>query len=510
MTARLILAIDQGTSATKCLLVDEAGAVVARGGAALGETHPQPGWVEQDAEAIWRSVRDAVRAALADHDPAAVVAIGLSSQRESLVMWDRRDGRPLAPVLSWQDQRTAAACEAMRTPEIEDLVMARSGLPLDPMFSALKAKWLLDAHDPDRTRAKAGQIALGTVDSWLLSRFGGDHVVEAGNASRTQLMAVRRVGWDADLLDLFGIPDAALPRIVASTGPFPAASGLDPLPPGVPVAAVMGDSHAALFAHGGFEPGAVKATYGTGSSVMGLIPRPETLAAGLCLTIGWMTERPAYAAEGNIRAAGSTLRWVAGLLEVSTDDLAALAADADNGGVSLVPGFTGLGAPWWDRSAIGLIAGLTLGSERRHLARAAVESIAHQVADVVEGIDRSVGRVSRLHTDGGPTRNASLMQLQADLLDRPVTPSVTAELSALGVAHLAAVSCGLWSWDRLTGMDRDRHTFLPLADADWRRAERTRWRTAVARARGQAAGQPWDGTAAAPGGRRPDGQTPAG
>jgi len=484
----LILAIDQGTSSTKCLLVDGSGAVVAKGAAPVGERHPRPGWVEQDPQEIWASAQAAARACLQGQDPRAVAAVGLSTQRESLVMWDRRTGEPVSPVISWQDQRTGAVCEALRSEraEAEALVRERSGLPLDPMFSAAKATWLLDQIDPSRTRAKAGEIRLGTIDSWLLSRLGGgEHLIEAGNASRTQLLDVRRCAWDEELLSLFNVPREALPRIVSSTGPFPAARGLDPLPDGAPVRAVMGDSHSALFAHGAFAPGQIKATYGTGSSVMGLVDRPDALGTGVCLTIAWSIEgRPALAAEGNIRAAGSTLRWVAEVLGVSLEELAELAAASRSEGVSLVPGFNGLGAPWWDRDAVGLLAGLSLGTSRGAIARAALESIAHQVADVVEAVDRGVGEVRELFADGGPTRNTALMQLQADLAGRPVLRSHTAELSALGCAHLAGLGAGVWSWDALKALPRERDRLESAGSPDDRAMRRRAWRRAVARARG--------------------------
>jgi glycerol kinase len=491
--APLILAIDQGTSSTKCLLVDGEGRVVAHGAAPVGERHPHPGWVEQDPDEIWSSVREAVRLCLSGQEPKAVVVVGLSTQRESLVLWERASGKALSPVVSWQDQRTARACDELRSPNTERLVLQRSGLPLDPMFSAVKAKWLLDALDPQRARSKAGDICLGTIDSWLLSRFAPDHLIEAGNASRTQLLNVRRAAWDDDLLALFDVPRAALPRIVSSVGPFPTVTGLDPLPDGVPITAVMGDSHAALFAHGAFAPGQVKATYGTGSSVMGLIARPEALAAGLCLTIAWSVDGPAFAAEGNIRSAGSTLRWMADILGVTTQELADLAATSTSEGVSLVPGFNGLGAPWWDRHAVGLLVGFTLGTSRAALARAALESIPHQVADVVEAIDRTVGQVGELYVDGGPTKNPVLMELQADLIGRPVLRAQTSELSALGAAHLAGLQAGVWSWDALRALPRERDGFAGTASDAQRRAERDRWREAVARARSDAGDAARDG-----------------
>jgi len=485
MTNPLILAIDQGTSATKCLLVNEEGRVVARGSAPLGEAHPRPGWVEQDAGELWASVQQAVRACLAGQDAAALVGIGLSTQRESAVAWDGATGQPLAPLLSWQDQRTAARGAELGTPAHAALVRERSGLPLDPMFSALKMGWLLDTLDPDRSAARAGRIRLGTVDAWLIACLSGAHRIEAGNASRTQLLDVRKAAWDSELLELFDVPRSALPEVVASVGPFPAISGLPGVPAGTRLLSVMGDSHAALFAHGAYAPGQVKATYGTGSSVMGLIDRAASLESGLCNTIAWAIEAPALAAEGNIRASGATLKWTADLLGVTPAELAALGATASSEGVVLVPGFNGLGAPWWDSAAVGLISNLTLGSGRAALARAALEAIVHQVTDVVAAMDRGVGRVERLHVDGGPTRNDMLMQLQADIAGRPVLRANDAELSALGVAHMAGLAAGVWSKDDLVSLRRDRDVFnATMAEAE-RARERAQWRRGLARARGE-------------------------
>lgn len=484
MQKNLVLAIDQGTSSTKCLLLNAAGHIVARGSAPLGETYPQPGWVSQDALEIWESVRLAVSNCLQGQDASAVAAVGLSTQRESYVAWQRSDGAPLGPVISWQDQRTIALCEARRNKDVETMVREASGLPLDPMFSASKACWLLDSIDPDRRRAKAGEICLGTIDSFLLSRFGGAHVTEAGNASRTQLLNVRSADWDQDLLTLFDIPRQALPEVMPSHGPFPAVRGLHPLPDGVPVLAVMGDSHSALFAHGAFEPGEVKATMGTGSSIMGLVDRAETRAdTGLCLTIAWQLERVAYAAEGNVRSCGSTLRWLAKLFGSTPEALAEEGAAVSSKGVCVVPGFNGLGAPWWDGEAVGLISGVTLDTDRAVLARATLESMVHQVADVVEAIDRGFGRVTRLHTDGGPTRSNPLMQWLADFVDRPVLRATQAELSALGVAHMAAWQAGLWSWDELRALNRNNDLFDPRLPEAERKSARENWQHAVLRAR---------------------------
>lgn len=490
MDAPLVLAIDQGTSSTKCLLVDTQGAVVATGQAPLSESHPRPGWVEQSAPEIWASVKAAIANCVSENQVKSVAAVAFSTQRESCVVWDRKTGKPVSPLLSWQDQRTAQLAQIIGTPDVLAYVRRISGLPLDPMFSALKARWLLDEIDPDRVKAKSGEICVGTIDSWLLSQFGGDAVIEAGNASRTQLLDIAHAKWDADLLDLFKVPAAALPNVVASTGPFPAIRDLAPLPDGIPVLAVMADSHAALFGHGAIRPGDVKATHGTGSSVMGLVETGTELDPGLCLTIAWSIDGLAFAAEGNIRAAGSTLRWAAEILGVSTDDLAALARTAESENLCLVPGFTGLGAPWWDAQAVALLSGFTLGTTRASLARAALDSIAHQIADVIDALERGGTNLSRLFVDGGPTKNDQLMQFEADMIGRPVQRSTTAELSALGAAHLAGLGAGFWDHAQLADIKRQRDIFEPRGNAADRQKARALWRDAIGRARLQRAPTP--------------------
>ena len=485
----MLLAIDQGTSATKAVLVDDAGEIVARGSAPVLQVHPRPGWVEQSAEEILQSVRQAAAACLSGHEPAGVIAVGLSTQRESLVMWERKSGASLGPLLSWQDQRTAPHCARLRAGGAGELVRSLSGLPLDPMFSALKGAWLLDAYDPGRERSRRGELCLGTVDSWLLSRLGGDHVIEIGNAARTQLLNVRSRSWDRELLALFGIPEQVLPRLVPSSGPFPAIRDLPPLLDGTPVTAVMGDSHAALYAHAGWRPGYVKATYGTGSSVMSLGDPASAVSEALCLTIAWDDGEPAYAFEGNIRATGATLTWLARLLDCTPGDLAEMSA-ASSEGLHLVPAFGGLGAPWWDDEAVGLLSGLTFATDARHLARAAFESIAFQVEDVVASVNREVRPVSTLLADGGPTSNKTLMQLQADTSGRRVEVALARELSALGAAHLAGVGAGVWERKGLERLERARDEYEPLEGAPSRHRRTTAWHAAIARSRHRADDRP--------------------
>jgi glycerol kinase len=494
MSGQLLLAIDQGTSSTKALVVDGRGNVVARTQAPVSIATPKSGWVEQDANAIWASVQRAASEALDASTAKRVVSLGLSTQRESCLIWDRQTGEALTPLLSWQDQRTESICASLRVAGHGATIRRRSGLPLDPMFSAAKARWLLDQLPRGQARAKAGDLCIGTIDAFLLSRFGGEAVVEAGNASRTQLFDVVGAHWDEELLSIFDVPMAALPRVVASTGPFPRIRGLAPLPDGTPIGAVLADSHSALFAHGVFAPGPVKATQGTGSSLMGLVDRSvvsdgDAGAPGVCLTLAWQLDSPMLAYEGNIRSAGSTLIWAAELLGVMPKELVELAASAlDSSGVYLVPAFGGLGAPWWDANAAATVTGFSFGVTRSPFARAALDSIAHQIADVLDALRAAGAPVDRLLVDGGPTRNDQLMQFEADMVDLPVERTSVAELSAMGAAHLAGMSAGLFTFESLGQLDRGAERFAPRIDAAVRASERRAWGEAVARARGQAIG----------------------
>ena len=370
-------------------------------------------------------------------------ALGVSAQRESAIVWERASGKALGPVLGWQDRRTQDAAATLTVEGAAGDVRSITGLPLDPMFSALKFGWLLDTVDPDRRRSRSGEIAVGTVDSWILAALTGQHRIEAGNASRTQLLDLASAGWSERLCDLFGVPSATLPEVVASDAPVTITAG--PLA-GVPVAAVLADSHAATYAHGIRTPGRIKATYGTGSSIMALSEGLSGSAAtGLTETIAWQIGTTSYALEGNILATGATVRWMAELLDCTPNDLHELAAAVTvPSDVTVVPAFSGLGAPWWDPHARGLIANLDLATGRGDLARAAFESIAHQIEDVVETVVSATGTdVDTIAADGGPSGNDWLMQLQADTSQRAVVRSAAPDLSALGVADLAAVTVGV-------------------------------------------------------------------
>ncbi len=486
----LILAVDQGTGSTKALLSDSAGRTVASGSVPIGLSAPAAGHVEQSAEEIWDSCLNAIEACLRGVDSTRVIALGISNQRESLVLWERRTGRPVGPLLSWQDQRTAGDRARLADAGWAREVQARSGLPLDPMFSALKAKWLLDNYDPTRSRSRAGELCLGTVDSWLLSRLGQrQHVIEVGNASRTQLLNVRDRCWDESLLEIFAVPSQVLPEIRPSEGIFCTIAGNPFLPDGVPVAAVMGDSHSALFAQQGWRPGRVKATYGSGNSVMAIAPSATDVPESLCLTLAWDVDGPAWAMEGTNRSAGSTLVWLASLFGTTPEELVADAAAVASEGVYVVPAFNGLAAPWWDDAAAGLLCGLRYSTGRSQIARAALESISHQVEDVVSEFERAGVDVSTLLADGGPASNPVLMQFQADISGRRIERAAEPNLSAVGAAHLAGKAVGLWTWSDLEGLERRTDVYEPGMPAAQRDTHRAGWSTAVARARMPRRGQ---------------------
>jgi glycerol kinase len=480
--SRVVVAIDQGTSSTKAIAVNERGEIVASATVPLAQQHPRAGWVEQDAAEIAESVMTVIESVAADCGP--VVALGLSTQRESAVLWDRETGEPLGPVLGWQDRRTHPAAVALQDAGHDERVRALSGLPIDPMFSALKFAWLLDEVDPDRSRSLAGELAVGTVDSWLLFQLTGEHRIEAGNASRTQLLELAGVDWDESLLELFRVPRQVLPRVVPSTEAS-APVRHPSLGPEVRVLGVLGDSHAALFAHGVREPGRVKVTYGTGSSIMGLEPEGGRVATGLVRTIAWSDPQPALAFEGNILSTGATLVWLAELLGSTPGELMRLASSAPaDHTVDLVPAFSGLGAPWWDEDATALVAGFDLGSGRAALARAAAESIVLQIEDVLSAADAgSGGRIHTVLADGGPASNDWLMQLQADLSQRTVVRPEISGLSALGAAYLAGTAVGFWTAERLLALPRASTTFSPAITATDAERRRARWNAAVARSR---------------------------
>lgn len=481
----LILAIDLGTTNVKVLLVDPAtGRVLRRASVPADVFRPQPLWVEQDGSQLWDAVVRASAEALRDVSASSVAAVAISNQREAVAAWND-DGDLLGPILGWQDARTADWCGAPERGDLGELTVAVAGLPLDPMFSAPKLAWLLDSLP------SSASPRIGTLDTWLVHRLTGEYVAEAGNASRTLLLNLASLDYSDELLDAFAIPRGLLAPVVASDAGFGRTRPGLPIPAGVPVVAVLADSHAALYRHGAGRPGEGKATYGTGSSVMapvaGGLPPAPTGSRGVARTVAWVTEHPVYALEGNVVATGAAIDAVASLL-TSGDvlELARLAEQASpDSGLAFVPAFTGLGAPWFDRNAVPILVGLGGGVSREQVALAAFEAVAHQVTDVVDAVDAvAPGSLSLIHADGGATASHLLMQLQADLIGRPVQVSSAAEASALGAAQLAATTL-----DLDVAPPEEGRRVVPDESQSWTSPSRERWRTAVARSRGLAVNQ---------------------
>lgn len=473
-----ILAIDAGTSSVKALLVElPSGVILARASAPLGLHTPRPGWVEQDATELLDAVDRAAREVQHLRSDVAVVGIALSNQRESVVAWDSRSGRALGPLLSWQDARMARDV-ARFDDDVRRLVRQRTGLTLDAMFSAPKMRWLLEQTD-------SRDLRLGTVDSWIVQHLTGTWSIEAGNASRTLLLELATGQWDDELLDIFGIPRGVLPEVSPSDADLGVTRGVAGIADGIPVLSVLADSHAALYAQGSADSGVGKATYGTGTSVMTPLDSLASAVPGIDTTIAWWTDTPTYAREGNILATGQALDWTARLLAAGDERsggeiLGELALGAaDSGGVALVPAFTGLGAPHWDRTATAILCGMSAATTPAQVARAAFECVAHQVADLVQAMtaDGHV-TVQELRADGGASTSDLLMSVQADLLGLPLVRAREAALSPLGAAQLAARRLGA----PVPPVDRDAPVPPTMASAARDKA-RSAWHQAIARAR---------------------------
>jgi glycerol kinase len=474
----MILAVDQGTSGTTCLIVDDELRVLGRAYREIAQHFPQPGWVEHDPEEIWESVLVTAREALAAArlTPADLTGVGITNQRETTIVWDRRTSRPVRPAIVWQDRRTAERCRDIPA----DLVRRRTGLVPDPYFSATKLEWILE-----RCERRQAELAFGTVDSWLAWRLtaGAAHVSDVTNASRTMLFDVEALRWDEELLQLFGVEPVLLPRVVASSGVVGEAELFGAK---LPLAGIVGDQQASLFGHGCFSAGDAKATYGTGTFVLvnvgdtfedpphGLLASPAAVAPG---------SPPQYTLEGAVLVSGAAIQWLRDGLEIiadaqESDTLAAQVGSTE--GVIFVPALTGLGSPHWDPEARGLVCGLTRGSTRAHLVRATLEAIAFQVADV---LDAYRGPVAAVRADGGVTGNRFLMQFQADVLGVPVEVAADAETTALGAAALAGLAVGTWSG--LSELARQIHVgarYEPSMAEDEVATRKFAWREAVKRA----------------------------
>jgi len=492
---RHVLALDQGTTSSRAIVFDERATVVAVAQKEYQQHYPRSGWVEHDPLDIWSSQSGVATEALerANLTAADLAAVGIANQRETTIVWDRATLQPIANAIVWQDRRTAGVIDGLRAAGVGDMVRARTGLELDPYFSATKVAWLLDNVPGARARAAAGELAFGTVDAWLTARFtdGAVHATDVSNASRTLLFDVNELAWDPELLELFDVPAAVLPDVAPSSSQV-AVIGRGPLA-GVPLTALAGDQQAATFGQACFSPGQAKNTYGTGCF---LVLNTGTTAVAsrnrLLTTIGWQlgaAEAPEYALEGSIFAAGAVVQWLRDGLRIirSAPEVEALAASVpDSGGVTFVPALTGLGAPHWDPYARGTLLGISRGTTAAHIARAALEGIAFQVADVTAALrDDSGLDLSELKVDGGASLNDTLMQYQADLLGlRVIRPKVT-ETTALGAAFLAGLAVGLWrDKEEVAALVEADRVFEPrMPDAE-RRARQEQWSQAVERSKG--------------------------
>ena len=487
-----ILAIDQGTTGTTVLAIDARGTVQGRGYAELPQHFPKPGWVEHDGEEIWASVMRATAAALAGRKVSSrrIAAIGITNQRETTLLWKRSTGKPVGRAIVWQDRRTADRCAALRRAGLEREVRQRTGLVLDPYFSGTKLEWMLRARPALRASAKRGELAFGTVDSWLLWKLTGGtvHATDPTNASRTLLFGLRSRRWDDRMLELFGVPRAVLPEVRPSSGTFGTTRGVRGLPDGIPIAGIAGDQQAALFGQGCVTAGQSKNTYGTGCFLLlHTGDRPVTSRSGLITTIACgPAGETSYALEGSVFIAGAAIQWLRdglGVIASAAASESLARSVADSAGVVLVPAFTGLGAPYWRPAVRGALFGLTRGTTRAHIARATLESIAFQSRDLVEAMACDAGtRVKVLKVDGGATANALLMQYQADLLGIPVHRPRVIETTAMGAGLLAGLGVGLWRSQRELDLARRiERVFTPARPRAWREREYARWQEAVGR-----------------------------
>ena len=491
-----ILAIDQGTTGTTAILLDGFGKLVGQAKQEIAQIYPRPGWVEHDPEELFTSCLSVTQSLLKDADVSLkqIHALGITNQRETTIVWERETGKPVANAIVWQCRRTAPLCEAMQARGLEGVVRAKTGLPIDPYFSATKIRWILDNISDGQGRAERGELLFGTVDSWLLWKLtnGALHATDITNAARTMLFNIDTLRWDDELLRELDIPLIMLPQVKSSSEVYSYTNEGVFMGQSVPIAGVAGDQHAALFGQACFQTGMTKNTYGTGSFLLlhtGETPvTPDRMLATVASRIGGHLQ---YALEGSIFATGAAVQWLRDGLGFFDDaaQIEALAGSVDSSdGVYLVPAFVGLGAPHWDPYARGTILGLTRGSTKAHISRATLEAIAFQTRDVVEALEAESGtRMEVLRADGGASRNDLLMQIQADLLGRPIMRAAAAEATALGAAYLAGLAVGVWrDLDELAALATSDRTFEPEMSADRRDELYHGWLRAVERAKGWA------------------------
>lgn len=493
MSDQYILALDQGTTSSRAVIFNKKGEIISLAQQGFTQHYPQPSWVEHDAMEIWTTQLDSAKMAMSNANLAAhqIVAIGITNQRETVVLWDRQTGKPLHNAIVWQCRRTSSFCDELRRQGHQDSIQAKTGLLVDAYFSGSKIRWLLDNVPGAREQAKAGKLAVGTIDSWLIWQLsqGKLHVTDPSNASRTMLFNIHKMAWDDELLDLFDIPKSILPTVVASSG-IVGQTAPEVLGASISIAGIAGDQQAALFGQGCYMRGQAKNTYGTGCFML-LNTGEEAVKSTqkLLTTVAWQIadQKPQYALEGSVFIAGAAIQWLRDELQIinSAAESEVLAASVpDTGGVYLVPAFVGLGAPYWDQYARGTIIGITRGTTRAHIVRAALESIAYQTRDLVEAfcIDANC-EVKELRVDGGATANNLLLQLQADILGASVIRPKMAESTVAGAAYLAGLACHYWAdlEELISLIGSEATRFNPNLTPEIREANYKQWQRAVKR-----------------------------
>jgi glycerol kinase len=496
---KYILALDQGTTSSRAILFDVNGTAIDSEQREFAQHFPKPGWVEHDARDIWRTQIEVAQVLVARTcTPEDVVAIAITNQRETTVLWDRATGVPIAPAIVWQDRRTADQCAELRQLGHLEGIQAKTGLVLDAYFSGTKLRWLLDHIPEARTRAERGELAFGTIDTWLAWNLtaGAAHITDPSNASRTLLFNIHTLSWDEELLKLFNIPASVLPTVVPSSGAL-AVTDVSHFGRTIPIAAIVGDQQGATFGQGCFKPGMAKNTYGTGCfMLLNTGTQPVTSHNHLLTTIGWQrfaapsnSLETTYCLEASVFMGGATIQWLRDGLNIiqSAPEVEVLAASVpDTGDTYLVPAFTGLGAPHWDGHARGTLVGMTRGTTKAHIARAALEAIALQVADVFEAMEKDAGfKLTELHVDGGASKNNLLLQMQADILGVPVVRPKVVETTALGAAYLAGLAVDFWpGTEVIAALWQQDRRFEPQGSEAARRLKRARWHQALERAKG--------------------------
>ena len=493
--AQYILALDQGTTGSTVALVDRRGRLCARASYEFQQHYPQPGWVEHRPADIWASVLKGIRAVLRKNicRPGDIAAIGITNQRETALLWQRASGEPVHNAIVWQCRRTTAFCEALKAQGHAAAIKRRTGLVLDPYFSASKLRWLLRHAPRARALAKKGRLLGGTIDSWLIWQLsaGAAHVTDVSNASRSSLMNLRSLNWDRQLLDLFEVPLGILPQIVPSSGVVACTRSVPGLPDGIPISGVAGDQQAALFGQACFAPGAAKCTFGTGSFILMNTGTKRVFSrAGLLTTVAWQlaaAKKPIYALEGGAFICGAAVQWLRdqlGFIKRAADVEALAGRVEDHGGVEFVPALTGLGAPWWDPLARGTLTGLTRGTQRGHIARATLDAMALQNVDILQAMERDLQRrMQPLRVDGGAADNNLLMQIQADVLGRKLIRPALIETTVAGASYLAGLGVGLWQSQRdIQKIWQVEREFVATGSAARRRQRLHSWHTAVGKA----------------------------